>query len=192
MNIKNIILIFTLFFILGCGVMNNPEDNSKKAEIDNAPVMADTSWEVVKIKSEALIISNDNSDFVNNHATYRVFETFDAASLFLTDLNSSAQTLSDEDYKLVKSWIKNIKDQNIDYVNKNLLFYPIQTNDECGIRDNIIIQGTNAAIELQTTKLQCESIQMYYALFFSISKEIENVKFKIFDKEEVTVLNSAN
>ena len=65
-------------------------------------------------------------------------------------------------------------------------------SEDCGLKVSITAQEANATIELKSTKIQCDSSQIYHALFFTVFKEIDSVKFKIFDKEEVTVLNSVN
>ena len=194
MNAKVVIFFSILFLFVGCGVMNNPEEE-KRTE-DGAFTSAN-SLKVSKINTKSLTITDKNRIFVDSMgdmsidalSSYRILETSDSAQLFLTELNSTAQTLASGDLATVNSWIKNIKDANINYQEKNLLFYPISQNEDCGLKESVTINDNNAIITIQNSKNQCDTAFIYHVLLYKVDKSIENISVKAFNNEPITIQN---
>ena len=185
MRAKIGIFLSVLLFIVGCGVMNNP-DNNKEAVEDGGfdAAMAKISLEVSKIASDSLIGVD-----IKELDSYRIFETSDSTQLFLTELNSTAQTLASGDLATVESWIKNIKDANINYQEKNLLFYPILQSEDCGLKESVTINDNNATITMQNSRNQCDTAFIYHVLLYEVDKSIKNITIRAFDKGTITVQN---
>ena len=145
MRAKIGIFLSVLLFIVGCGVMNNPNNNKEAVEdggFDAA--MAKISFEVSKIASDSLIGDMN----IGELDSYRIFETSAFTEQFLTDLNSTVQTLASGDLATVESWIKSIEDAHISYQENNLLFYPILQDEDCGRKDSVAIEDKNATITI--------------------------------------------
>ena len=195
MRAKIAIFLSVLLFIVGCGVMNNPDDE-KRIE-DDALTNAEALVKVSKINTDSLIVADENRIFVDGMGdmsldaltSYRIFETSDSTQLFLTELNSTAQTLASGDLATVESWIKNIKDANINYQEKNLLFYPILQSEDCGLKESVTINDNNATITIQNSRNQCDTAFIYHVLLYEVDKSIENISVKAFNNEPITIQN---
>ena len=184
MIVKNIIFLFALF-LAGCGVMNNPDDDQGTAEsiFDDA---SNLSEEVSMITSASIGEMN-----IPELDSYRIFETSALTELFLTDLNDSAQTLASGDSAIVKEWIKNINDADINYQNNNFLFYPILQNEDCGSEERVTINDKNATITISASSQACDAASVYHVLMYKVDKSIENIMIQAFGEGTIIISNSA-
>ena len=195
MRAKIAIFLSILLFIVGCGVMNNPNDE-KRVE-DGAFTNAEALAKVLKINTDSLTVADENRIFVDGMGdmsletltSYRIFETSDSTQLFLTELNSTAQTLASGDLATVESWIKNIKDANINYQEKNLLFYPILQSEDCGLKESVTINDNNVTITIQNSRNQCDTAFIYHVLLYKVDKSIENISVKAFNNGLISIQN---
>jgi len=189
MKIKIVTFLYIIFFIIGCGVMNNPDSNGvPKGSID----IGDESFLIVsKIYTDSLIVSDLNREFITTQEnnSYRLFESLVQTEEFLTDLNSSSQTLISEDLDIVQSWIKSIEGANINYDKKNLLFYPILQNQNCGIKNSTHVDENSVTILIENSRNECDDASVYHVLLYEVDKSIENIKIKAFDNNEVIIFN---
>jgi len=195
MKAKVIIFFSILFLFIGCGVMNNPEKEKEESRIGDGVFTSANSLKVSKINTKSLTITDKNRIFVDSMgdmsidslSSYRILKTSDSTQLFLTELNSTAQTLASGDLATVDSWIKNIKDANINYQEKNLLFYPISQNEDCGLKENVTINDNNAIITIQNSKDQCDMAFIYHVLLYKVDKSIENISVKAFNNGVISI-----
>ncbi len=188
---KNIIFLFSFILTIGCGVMNNPEENKKVSQVSTESMLSTDANKAFIDSIGDMNFIVDNPDMTHTPA-YKIFETKISMDNFLKDLNTTAQTLPEGDLQIVTNWINSMKNANTNYETQNLLFYPILQSQDCGIEDSITTNINNSInITLKPTKNSCEEAHIYYALVYQISKEIENISIKAFDKESITILNRA-
>ncbi len=187
MRAKIAIFLSVLLFIVGCGVMNNPDNNKESVEDGGFDAAAKISLEVSKVGSDSLI--GDMS--ISELDSYRIFETSAFEEQFLTDLNSTAQTLESGDLATVEGWIKSIDDANISYQENNFFFYPIFQDEDCGRKDSVMVEDKNATITLEATREQCDTAHVYHVLMYKVDKSIENILINAFGEATVTISNSA-
>ncbi len=186
-----VIFLTTLLFVVGCGVMNNPDTNSEIFKGDDGSVSNEAGTMIsAKIDVNNLVLTDQNRQFTDRYNSYRVFESLVSTNLFLSDLNDSAQTLTSEDMAIVNGWIDSIKSANINYQEKNLLFYPIMQDEDCGIKTNIDVSDHNATITLKKSKTVCKKTTIYYPLLYVLDKSIENITIVPFDEDVVKVVVS--
>jgi len=186
MRTKSALFVFVLWFSVGCGVMNNPSSDKEGVE-DALTNDTEIFFEVSKIDGGSI---RDIS--IAELESYKIFETSALTELFLTDLNTSSQTLASGDSAIVQTWIKNIHDANMSYQTENFLFYPILRDEDCGRKGSIKSNDANLTITIQSTTTECDTASVYHVLMYKVDKDIENIVINIFDEENVTITNSGH
>ena len=195
MIVKNFIILSCFVGIIGCGVMSNPS-NEKRID-DGIPEFTEVVSRISKIDMESLTVTDTNSVFVDGVGSmrisglnaYKIFDTLESTQQFVSELNTSAQNLNDKDLITVESWIKNIKDANINYHTKNLLFYPLLQSEDCGLKESTTIRDNNVTILVQDSKDVCENVFVYHVLLYEVDKSIENIIVKEFSQMPITIAN---
>jgi len=191
MLVKSSIFLTIFLVIIGCGVMNNPNQYDGAGEsVEDASQKLIIS-KVSKIPTKSLKLTNINKNditatTIDELKTYQLLQTKEDSKLFLDDLNSSAE-LSNMDKSIVQSWITNIQDADIEYQKTNLLFYPIYQDMDCGIKDEIFISDKNATIAVKPNYVDCNSTHVYHLLLYKIDKSIETIIVKAFSDKDVVI-----
>ena len=185
MIVKSIVFVSCFLGMIGCGVMSDPKDEEKKS---------------VEIADGTLMLSDGNISFlfsgwdvgITELTTFKVFEAKDKAEAFLSELNTTAQTLEEKERMGIEEWVERIVASDINYHDKNLLFYPLFQSLDCGIKKHISTENNTAVITVEALSETCEDIPLYHILVYSIDKSIQDISIQAFEQSTVTFPNKAS
>ena len=161
MLVKNVIFFTTLWLFIGCGVMNNP-----KQETPNTAHDGDAAIAGGELKN-ALVGSVYHFTLDEAYPSYKILTSPNEQTILFPELNVT-----------------------IDYPQNNLLAYPITMQEGCAIHESIITDANHSTITIQADETNCTQTPTNYLLFYNIAKTIETIMIDKFDEENVTILNS--
>jgi hypothetical protein len=171
-----LLLIGTFLLILtGCGSSKNnpttpPTQNTEK--ISN--IVID------RIGNE--LVTHPNREVIS---TQELFETT------ISDLEETANAIDSNafrDKEQVLSWIKALNDVNIDFEKDNILIYTFKESSICDYKENTVLTNDKQiSITFSQTSQNCDRVMILYYLAYKVSKDIEKVRIKAFDHENVVI-----
>ena len=86
------------------------------------------------------------------------------------------------------TWIKLLKDANVDFNKNNILIYTFKEASICSYKENRVLKD-NKQIDITFTYTGgiCMNASTVYYLAYKVSKDIEKVSIKAFEKEAVLI-----
>jgi hypothetical protein len=182
MLIKKIIFLPIFLLLVGCGVMNNPQE--KVSRIFTADLEKD------EITKEFI----ENSPYTGvGNAPYTLIDSNTSLDQFSNDLNSSAHSLMEPSQAeaSVERWIKMLKDANIDFEKNNILFYTFKSA-VCRYNDAISIEEKNVEIKITLQSNLCGASAALFVYAYRVSKEINQIAVKVEGMDDVNITNSSS
>ncbi len=183
MLIKKMMFLAILLLLIGCGIMNNPQDDGDTTKIS-------------KIFTADLDNTEINQEFIDNTSvvgledvTYRIIDSNASLNLFIQDLNDSATQSSFVKMKATQ-WITLLTDANVDFQQNNILFYTYIWN-LCQYQDTIVFKENNAEIMIDITSELCNPSATIYVYAYRVSKEIKQITVKVEGMDDLNITNSS-
>ena len=165
-----------VFVFLGCGVMNNPkedssnnipsQDTAQKAQIAGDLHQSLNLW-TMKIKDGVDLSLFDD---------YRVFKDQSSLDSIRSDLNSSS------DFKDLVTLL----DMKVDK-NHKVLFYPIRLSENCKL---IIQELSKNKIKIDKTDDECKKEDIQIVLLYEIEKGTKEVQIDQFGEKRIVDLSN--
>ena len=173
---REYLLTFMVFVFLGCGVMNNPkEDSSNNIPSQDTAQKAEVAGdfhESLKLWTMKIKDGVDLSLFDD----YRVFEDQSSLDSIRSDLNSSA------DFKDLVTLL----DMKLDNYHK-VLFYPIRLSENCKL---FIQELSKTKIKIDKTNDECKKEDVQIVLLYEIEKDTKEVQIDQFGEQRIVDLSN--
>lgn len=167
-------IITFLLILTGCGSSKNNPTTTPQNTKNISKIVIDR-------------IGNDLVAYPNGEiiSTQELFETT------ISDLKETANTINSnasKDKKQVNSWIKALKDTNIDFKKDNILIYTFREDSICNYKEDRILKDTKQInITFTQTNEICMDSSIIYFLAYKVSKDVKKVSIKAFEKEAVEI-----
>ena len=165
---KKVLLVITLILILiGCGINKNKLDTEKVSKI---------------IIDRTGSIENRNPSIIS---TQKLLD------ITISKLEEIVDNIGSEGYKdkeQITLWINTLKNINIDFAKDNILIYTFVETSICDYKENhTLINKKKIDIIFRQTSQACDAGMILYYLAYKVSKDIEEVSIKAFEKKVVLI-----
>ncbi len=166
-------IITFLLILTGCGSSKNttaPTQNNK---------------EISKI-----IVDRIGNELVT-YPNVDVISTQDSFETAISNLKETANMISSNassDKEQVNSWIKALKDTNIDFEKDNILIYTFREHSICDYKEDRVLKDTKQIdITFTQTSEICMDSSIVYFLAYKVLKNIKKIRIKAFEQESVVI-----
>jgi len=171
---KKVLLVITLILtLIGCGISKN------KLEQLISSVSLEISCSNLFLPGS---IENRNPSIIS---------TQKLLNITISELEEIVDNIGSEGYKdkeQITLWINTLKNINIDFAKDNILIYTFVETSICDYKENhTLINKKKIDIIFKQTSQACDAGMILYYLAYKVSKDIEEVSIKAFEKKAVLI-----
>ncbi len=170
--IFKISLFLSAFFIIGCGVMNTPNEGERE---HTDAKLADEIVLISKIFDGGFYEIDIAARF---EFSYKILDSNLSLNNFSDELNSMTP-----DAKLAL-WDSKMLNANVDFKKENILIYTF-VSKSCYYEDNV----SNSEIKIASTKQSCDnSKNISFVYVYKISKEIKQIRVIVDEEFDLIII----
>ena len=174
MKIAFLSIITFLLILTGCG--------SSKNNPTTTPQNTKNISKIVIDRTGNKLVTYPNGEVISTQ------ELFQTTISDLEEIANAINSNASKDKEQVNSWIKALKDTNIDFEKDNILIYTFKQYSICDYKEDRILKDTKQInITFTQTNEICTDSSIIYFLAYKVSKDIEKVSIKAFEKEAVEI-----